>query len=234
MRFGPAVDARARHYSGAPASLRRHGHSISCAGARFGIRVLCCRRRRTATMPYEPSFPHCVRDKTCGMTGGSTCSRGTTPHMPETTGGWGSVVARSCEQILRCRFLRNRGGAEVRIDSLRRPSAATGSAGVTSPAPRAPAFAILLPFTLCTMLALVQHQHRSKNTWHHAASPSFSRCCVRFTVSRLLVFADMCTHRPQASSPSLNIPGALLQSATAHACALCSLMPANIVSSLRT
>ena len=64
------------------------------------------RCRRTAPTSYEPLFPHWVRDKTCGMTGGSTYARGTTPHMPETTGGWGSVVARSCDQILRCRFLR--------------------------------------------------------------------------------------------------------------------------------
>jgi hypothetical protein len=92
------VDARARQYSGAPASSRRHGHS---AGARFGIRVLRYRRARTDATPYEPSFPHCVRDKTCGLPGGTTCSRGTTKHMSETTGGWSSAVARSCEQILR-------------------------------------------------------------------------------------------------------------------------------------
>ena len=85
------VDARARQYSGAPASSRRHGHS---AGARFGIRHL-------SVLRYEPSFPHCVRDKTCGMPGGTTCSRGTTKHMSETMGGWRSVVARSCEQNLR-------------------------------------------------------------------------------------------------------------------------------------
>ena len=48
------VDARALHYSCAPALSRRHGHS---PGARFGIRVLRYRRRRTAAMPYEPSFP---------------------------------------------------------------------------------------------------------------------------------------------------------------------------------
>ena len=79
-------------------------------------------------MPYEPSFPHCVRDKTFGMTGGWTCSRGTTNHMSETTGGWGSAVARSCEQILRCRsprsiWMARTCGSTVCRDRLRRPAA---------------------------------------------------------------------------------------------------------------
>ena len=91
------VDACARQYSGAPASSPRHGHS---AGARFGIRVLRYRCARTGGTRYEPSFPH-SSDKTCGMPGGTTCSRGTTNHVSETTGGWRSAVARSCEQILR-------------------------------------------------------------------------------------------------------------------------------------
>jgi hypothetical protein len=133
------------------------------------------------------------------------------------TCGWGSAVARSCGQDLDVAGAAFRGRLGLQ-GSVHRPSASAGRAGFTSPAPRAPAFATLLPFTLCTMLAPVQHQRRSKKNCHHAASPSFARCCVRFTVFCPLVFADMCTHRPSS----------LLQAAAAHACVPCSLtLPAS-------
>ena len=111
---------------------------------------------------------------------------------------------------------------------LRRPSATTSSAGVTSPPPRAPAFAILLLFTLCTMLAHVQHQHRSTHAWRRPAFPNFSRRFVRFTVSPQPAhsfFADMCTNPSFFTISECIAP---LQTAVAHACARCTLAPAEI------
>jgi len=79
-----------------------------------------------------------------------------------------------------------------------RLSASAGRAGFTSPASRAAAFAILLPFTLCTMLAPVRHQRRSRSAAFMllppallaavfaslCSAPSFLLICARIVLLR--------------------------------------------------
>ena len=115
-----------------------------------------------------------------------------------TTDGW--VGKRGSQELWTDRDVagaafRGQGGLQ---GNTHRPSASAGRAGFTSPASRAAAFAILLPFTLCTMLAPVRHQRRSRSAAFMllppallaavfaslCSAPSFLLICARIVLLR--------------------------------------------------